>query len=136
MAPGGGVPACDRACSRPLPLSKTVFFFAPCAEPELLTRFRLLITSVFKEIGRGRPCNLRKRPHALQSTEPISSRRHNGVVEVVQFWQVGGELPCPPPVVADGEDVEKPIEFGPTYALNCGEFEEGAMDVSADNPGS
>jgi hypothetical protein len=65
------------------------FFFAPCAEPELLTRLRLLITSVFRLIGRGLPWSLRNRPQALQSTEPISSRRQRGVVEVVQFWHVG-----------------------------------------------
>jgi len=34
-------------------------------------------------------------------------------------YELTGELPCPPPVVADGEDVEKPIGFGPTYALFC-----------------
>jgi hypothetical protein len=65
------------------------FFLAPCAEPELLTRLRLLITSVFRLIGRGLPWSLRNRPQALQSTEPISSRRQRGVVEVVQFWHVG-----------------------------------------------
>jgi hypothetical protein len=68
------------------------FFFAPGAEPELLTRFRLLITSVLRLIGLGRPWSLRKRPQALQSTEPISSRRQSGVVEVVQFWHVGCEV--------------------------------------------
>jgi hypothetical protein len=108
MAPGGGVPPCDRVCSRPLEsntlcedasmsacfqsvksMQSLTFFFAPCAEPELLTRLRLLITSVFRLIGRGLPCSLRNRPQALQSTEPISSRRQRGVVEVVQFWHVG-----------------------------------------------
>jgi hypothetical protein len=53
------------------------------------TRLRLLMTSVFKEIGRGRPCSLRNKPHALQSTAPVSSRRHRGVVDVLQFWQIG-----------------------------------------------
>jgi len=67
------------------------FFFAFWAAPELLTRLRLLITSVLRLIGRGLPWSLRKRPQALQRTEPISSRRHRGVVEVVQFWQVGWE---------------------------------------------
>jgi hypothetical protein len=57
----------------------------------VLTRLRLLITSVLREIGRGRPCSFRKRPQALQRTEPNSSRRHSGVVEVLQFWQVGCE---------------------------------------------
>lgn len=66
---------------------RLTFFLVPC--PAVLTRFRLLITSVLRLIGRGRPCSLRKRPHALQRTEPSSSRRHNGVVEVVQLWQTG-----------------------------------------------
>lgn len=55
----------------------------------VFTRLRLLITSVLSEMGRGRPCSLRKRPQALQRTWPDSSRRHSGVVEVPQFWQVG-----------------------------------------------
>lgn len=59
------------------------FFFGPCAA--LLTRFRLLMTSVLRLIGRGLPCSLRNRPHALQSTEPSSSLRQSGVVDVVQF---------------------------------------------------
>lgn len=62
----------------------------------VFTRFRLLITSVLRDIGRGRPCSFRKSPHALQSTEPNSSRRHNGVVDVPQFWQTG----CVDPLVA------------------------------------
>lgn len=57
--------------------------------PEVLTRLRDLITSVLREMGRGRPWSLRKRPQALQRTEPDSSRRQRGVVEVVQFWQTG-----------------------------------------------
>jgi hypothetical protein len=79
-------------CSLPRSAYNTellTFFFAPCVEPELLTRLRLLITSVFRLIGRGLPCSLRKRPQALHRTEPISSRRQRGVVEVVQFWHVG-----------------------------------------------
>lgn len=67
------------------------FFFGPC--PELLTRFRLLITSVLRLIGRDLPCSFRNSPQALQSTEPISSRRHRGVVEVVQFWHTGCNRP-------------------------------------------
>ena len=63
------------------------FFF--CGWPEFLTRFRLLITSVLSDIGRGRPWSFRNSPQALQSTDPASSRRHSGVVEVVQFWQTG-----------------------------------------------
>jgi hypothetical protein len=57
----------------------------------VLTRLRLLITSVFSEMGRGRPCSLRKRPQALHRTEPNSSRLHSGVVDVLQFWHVGCE---------------------------------------------
>ena len=63
------------------------FFLGPWAVA--LTRFRLLITSVFRLIGRGRPCSLRNKPHALQSTEPASSRRQRGVVLVEQFWHTG-----------------------------------------------
>lgn len=68
------------------------FFLGPWPAPELFTRLRLLITSVLRLIGRARPCSLRKRPQALQRTDPISSRRHSGVVEVEQFWQVGCEV--------------------------------------------
>ena len=57
--------------------------------PPVLTRLRLLMTSVFREMGRGRPCSFKKRPQALHSTEPDSSRRQSGVVLVVQFWQTG-----------------------------------------------
>lgn len=66
------------------------FFLGPW--PAVLTRLRLLMTSVLRLIGRGRPCSLRKRPQALQRTEPTSSRRHRGVVLVVQFWQMGCKL--------------------------------------------
>lgn len=59
------------------------FLFGPC--PEVLTRFRLLITSVLRLIGRGRPWSLRKRPQALHSTDPDSSLLQRGVVEVPQF---------------------------------------------------
>ena len=57
--------------------------------PPVLTRLRLLMTSVLSEMGRGRPCSFRKRPQALQRTAPVSSRRHSGVVLVEQFWQTG-----------------------------------------------
>lgn len=59
-------------------------FFTP-PRPVVLTLFRLLITSVFRLMGRERPCSLRNSPHALHSTDPFSSRRHNGVVDVEQF---------------------------------------------------
>jgi hypothetical protein len=58
----------------------TFFFGGIC--PEDLTRFRLLITSVLRLIGLGRPCSFRNKPQALQRTEPASSLRHNGVVDV------------------------------------------------------
>jgi len=58
----------------------------PCP---VFTRLRLLITSVLRLIGRARPCSLRNKPHALHNTEPSSSLRHRGVVEVPQFWQTG-----------------------------------------------
>ena len=68
----------------------TLFLVTPALGPTfVLTLLRLLMTSVFRLIGRGRPCSLRKRPHALQRTEPVSSRRHSGVVLVPQFWQTG-----------------------------------------------
>ena len=60
--------------------------FFGCA---VFTRLRDLITSVLSDMGLGRPWSLRKSPQALQSTEPDSSRRHNGVVEVPQFKQTG-----------------------------------------------
>lgn len=59
--------------------------------PPVLTRLRLLMTSVLREMGRGRPCSFKKRPQALQRTAPVSSRRHKGVVLVEQFWQTGWE---------------------------------------------
>ena len=40
----------------------------------------------------------------LQSTLPASSRRQRGVVEVVQFWQIGGEE-VDVEGVAEGEEV-------------------------------
>jgi hypothetical protein len=73
----------------------TFFLFAKSGRM-VLTLLRLLITSVLREIGRARPCNLRNKPQALQRTAPYSSRRHNGVVEVLQLWQVG----CVDPLVA------------------------------------
>lgn len=60
--------------------------------PAFLTLFRLLITSVLSDIGRGRLCNLRNKPQALQRTDPNSSRLQRGVVEVLQLWQVGCEV--------------------------------------------
>lgn len=63
-------------------------FFLPGPSRRIaLTRLRLLMTSVLREIGRGRPCSLRNKPQALHRTEPYSSRRHSGVIDVLQFWQ-------------------------------------------------
>jgi len=84
---------CQVRSNQGLGLSARTCFLRPWFAD--LTRLRLLITSVFKLMGRARPCSLRNRPHALQSTEPDSSRRHSGVVDVSQFWQTGcvyGEL--------------------------------------------
>ena len=36
---------------------------------------------------------LQERPQALQRTEPYSSLRHSGVVDVVQFWHTGCREP-------------------------------------------
>jgi len=61
------------------------------------------------------------------------------VVDVAQFWQVGGELFCPPPVVADGEFVEYIFgaPFGPALnVLICGELAAEAIDARAERPGS
>ena len=82
----GGYKQSNRALCKMLHLGIT-FFFGTC--PADFTRLRLLITSVFKLIGLARPCSLRKRPQALQRTEPASSLLHNGVVDVWQFWQTG-----------------------------------------------
>ena len=47
-----------------------------------LTLLRLLMTSVLRLIGRALPWSFKKSPQALHSTEPDSSRRHSGVVDV------------------------------------------------------
>lgn len=60
----------------------TLFFSAWLA---VFTRWRLFITSVLRLIGLGVPWSFKKRPQALHRTEPISSLRHSGVVEVAQF---------------------------------------------------
>ena len=65
------------------------FFFICMSGRIVFTRLRLLMTSVLREMGRGRPCSLRNKPQALHKTAPISSRRHRGVVEVWQFIHVG-----------------------------------------------
>lgn len=64
----------------------------PLADPfegECFALFLDFITSVFKEIGLGRPCSFRNRPQALHSTWPVSSRLHSGVVDVLQFLHIG-----------------------------------------------
>jgi len=69
------------------------FFLAKSGRmPAFLTRFRLLITSVLRDIGRGRLCNFKNKPQALHRTAPNSSRRQRGVVEVLQLWHVGWEV--------------------------------------------
>lgn len=54
-----------------------------------LILLRLLIVSVLRDIGRGRPWSLRKRPQALHRTWPVSSRRQRGVVCVLQLRHTG-----------------------------------------------
>lgn len=106
--------------------------------PAVLTRLRLLITSVFKLIGRGLPWSFRNKPQALQRTEPSSSRRHKGVVDVPQFWHTGGLLPCPP-VVAAGDDVAYVIlVMGCALPPEFRRLEVGAdaTDARADSPDS
>ena len=71
---------------------RITFLFFAMSGRTVLTRLRLLMTSVFREMGRERPCSFRKRPQALQRMAPVSSRRHSGVVEVEQFWHVGCSL--------------------------------------------
>lgn len=56
------------------------------------------MTLVLRLMGRARPCSLRNRPHALQSTCPASSRRQSGVVEVWQFWHTGVSENWPRPL--------------------------------------
>ncbi len=67
----------------------TFFFMAMSGRIDVLTLFRLLITSVLRDMGLGRQWSLRNKPQALHSTAPISSRRHSGVVDVAQFWHTG-----------------------------------------------
>lgn len=76
-------------------LSSGVFGLVPAFDDGLLVCLILFldfIVSVFKEMGLGRPCNLRKRPQALHNTSPVSSRRHKGVVCVLQFLHTGLEI--------------------------------------------
>jgi hypothetical protein len=54
-----------------------------------LTRFRDLMISVLRLMGRGRPWSLRKRPQALQRTAPFSSLLQSGVYVVPQLPQTG-----------------------------------------------
>lgn len=58
------------------------------------TLFLDLITSLFKEIGLGRPCSFRNKPHALHRTCPVSSLLHKGVFCVLQFLHVGVVIFC------------------------------------------
>lgn len=59
-----------------------------------LTLFLDLMTSLFKEIGLGRPCSFKNKPQALHKTWPVSSLLHNGVVWVLQFLHVGVDMFC------------------------------------------
>lgn len=83
------------ACFRSLALDFAALSVAslPCASVRLccaaLPRFRLLMVFVLRDMGLERPCSFRNSPQALHRTVPLSSRRHKGVVEVLQFWQTG-----------------------------------------------
>ena len=57
-----------------------------------LMRLRSLMVSVFKLMGRARPCNLRNNPQALHKTCPVSSRRQRGVVSVLQLRHTGVDM--------------------------------------------
>ena len=59
-----------------------------------LTLFLDLMTSLFKEMGLGRPCSFKNNPQALHKTWPVSSLLHNGVVWVLQFLHVGVDMFC------------------------------------------
>ena len=86
-ASSGEAPGSDKAPQVTLATSVGnevhTFLRPPCAP--VFTRLRLLITSVLREMGRGRLCSFRNRPQALHRTEPDSSRRQSGVVLVWQF---------------------------------------------------
>lgn len=58
------------------------------------TLFLDLMTSLFREMGLGRPWSFKNNPHALQSTCPVSSLLHKGVVCVLQFLHVGVDRFC------------------------------------------
>ena len=62
------------------------------AELGCFIRFRDLMVSVFNEMGRGRPCNLRNNPQALHKTWPVSSLLQSGVVWVLQFRHTGVDM--------------------------------------------
>lgn len=63
------------AATKPIAAARSLLVLLP------LLRFRLLITSVLSEIGRGRPFILKKRAHALQRMCVLSwDRRQRGVV--------------------------------------------------------
>jgi hypothetical protein len=62
------------------------FFLGPWPTLELFTRLRLLITSVLRLIGCAQPCSLRKRPQALQSTDPISFIRREELPEHLETF--------------------------------------------------
>ncbi len=50
---------------------------------------------------------------------PAEANKIDKTIEIIETTMGNGsthtgELLCPPPEVADGDDVEKPIPFGPT----------------------
>jgi hypothetical protein len=109
-----------RSIKHHLPLALSIkaytFFFGWVT---LLTLFRLFIVSVFKLRGRARPWSLRNSPHALHNVAPNSFRRHNGVVEVPQFWQIGGFPPAwarEAPFIDGGESVICRVSLAPSLS--------------------
>lgn len=86
-----GRPTLSPACEQLGIVITAVLLLRTFLRPALpvLTRLRLLMTSVLSEMGRGRPCSFRKSPQALHRTDPASSRLHKGVVLVEQFWHTG-----------------------------------------------
>lgn len=81
-------------------------------------------------MGRGRPWSLRKSPQALHKTEPASSRRQSGVVDVWQFWQTGGVPPAIPGVGAAPKFMMALLEKD----LCCDGDADAAL-ANADSPG-
>jgi hypothetical protein len=72
-----------------------------------------------------------KRKEKAEARNKETRRRRKGKV-----GELTGELLWPPPEVAEGEEVEKPMVTGTLNALNCGDPDEDARFASAESPGS